>query len=367
MEATRHRRLREQIHFASLRLCGAEDLGLRFDWCLAMVVTIALIGPAMAQSWIRILKDPGFDAPQDSPAYAVAGWSLIGLLLGTLLVAACQRYINTLVDRSRLGTAPGPTLAAGCVLPAFSLALSPLAHPAAAANPFARGCWDGWIYTYLSVLVYNLCRGLQAVIVRRTTGHRCRPLDRLLLTAAAITAEIQVTTRGRTAPKDCQISCIQLERLALLAERDLTLPGRVSRSVRRELRPDALRVAAVIRAHQVPLATAARPSDADLIVASLVAAMEALASGDRSALLVNAPAQVNVPSTLRRLFLRVWPVAVLIGTGLLLPLIPAIAAQPPIAGSLRWTLVVAGVLALVAGQDVAGQVNASLQRALPWR
>ncbi|MQY39818.1 hypothetical protein SRB17_78460 [Streptomyces sp. RB17] len=57
----------------------------------------------------------------------------------------------------------------------------------------------------------------------------------------------------------------------------------------------------------------------------------------------------------------------LITCSVLLPLIPPVAQQAALASSLRWTLMVAGVLTFVAGSDMASRVGGSLDKALPWR
>ncbi|MFF3565385.1 hypothetical protein ACFYXS_35610 [Streptomyces sp. NPDC002574] len=102
-------------------------------------------------------------------------------------------------------------------------------------------------------------------------------------------------------------------------------------------------------------------------MASLMAATEALARGDYVALLANAPEHVMERNIVRRVVTRAGPAAALITAGALLPLIPSIDAQPGIASSLRWSLIVTGALTFVAGKDTASRIGSPLDKALPWQ
>ncbi|MFI6055607.1 hypothetical protein ACIBCO_36680 [Streptomyces violascens] len=108
-------------------------------------------------------------------------------------------------------------------------------------------------------------------------------------------------------------------------------------------------------------------ADVQPVVASLLWSIEALADGDRVSLLANAPDAVPIAGRVRRAIARAWPPTVLIASGIALPLIPAAANQPEAASSSGWTLVVTGVLTLAAGQDIAGRVGVSWDRALRWK
>ena len=365
-DAGLRQRLRTSALFASVRLRGAEDVAHFADRAVGVVGSLWLAGPAIVERFIMLAGNPALQSTNRS-IQQHAAFPFYALLVGAAAVLLCQSGVNRVLGRTRTGAAPARALAVRCALPAFSMALLPLVQAPAHSDAIHWSWWAGWSIACITMLAYNLWIGVRIVHVRRAAARRCQPFDRLLLTTLSLAADIYTTSRGRLAPEDSIIACNRLEGIALLAERDLTLPSRAPYRVRRELRQDGLRVAAVFRSHQIPMATVRRPEEVDRVLSSLVAAAEALAQGDRAALLANAPESVQPPNFWRRLALRVWPAAVLVISGTLLPLIPAIASQPPIAASLRWTLVVAGVLALVASQDVAGQVGASLDKAMPWK
>jgi hypothetical protein len=245
----------------------------------------------------------------------------------------------------------------------------------------ARNAWltprtDGWYFSEGATdvcgwLFWTLLLGtFFEVMVAIAEGplSLSRPTDRLMILTVTAAADIHARTRRRLNYFDSHWLCAELERLAYVAERDLTLPFRAPRRVRRELQEEALRIAAVYRAHQKPLALVRRPQDADPLVASLLSAADALAAGDRAALLANAPDHVTRPNVIRRLVSRVWPAIVLIGSGALLPLIPPVARQPDaVTTSLRTFLIITGVLTLLAGTDTANRVASPLDKVLPWR
>lgn len=199
----------------------------------------------------------------------------------------------------------------------------------------------------------------------RWRAVRGRPYDLLLLELVTVVAALHAEGR-RLSTVETRRVCRELDHIADRVELLLSMPGRARRSSRTVLRAEARRIAAVFRAHVPAVAAAYDAADVQPVVASLLCSVEALADGDRASLLANAPDVVPLAGRLQRAFQRAWPPAVLLASGIALPLIPAVADQPEAAGSLRWTLVVAGVLTLVAGQDIAGRVGVSLDRALPW-
>ncbi|MGR6968025.1 hypothetical protein ACU639_36815 [Streptomyces cynarae] len=215
--------------------------------------------------------------------------------------------------------------------------------------PIGSGLW------YMAVLVAE----------DRWRAVHGRPYDLLILELVTVTAALHARSRRLTSTETRRL-CRELDHIANRAELLLSMPGRARRSSRSVLRAEARRIAAVFRSHVPAVAAAYDAADVQPIVASLLCSIEALADGDRAALLANAPDAVPIAGRLRRAFARAWPPTVLLASGVALPLIPAVANQPEAASSLRWTLVVAGVLTLAAGKDIAGRVGVSLDRALPW-
>ncbi|MFF4509449.1 hypothetical protein [Streptomyces sp. NPDC001401] len=137
---------------------------------------------------------------------------------------------------------------------------------------------------------------------------------------------------------------------------------------RQGLRDDAFRMAEVFRAHKGALLKVGCAEDVRRAVESMMFGIEALAVGDRAALLENAPTEVARTDRLRRFFIWSLPPVTLIGAGMILPMIPAVASQEAASESLRWSLIVAGVLSLVAAQkDVAARINDTLGKAISWK
>ncbi|WP_369247191.1 hypothetical protein [Streptomyces sp. R41] len=134
------------------------------------------------------------------------------------------------------------------------------------------------------------------------------------------------------------------------------------------IRDESRRMAEAFRLHKSALAKVSRPEDVDAILESMMAGVKALAVGDTAALLENAPAQVSRSDRLRRFAIWILPPSMLISAGLLLPMIPAVASQGAAVESLRWSLIIAGVLSLAAAQkDVAARVNDTLGKTMSWK
>ncbi|MEV6056912.1 hypothetical protein [Streptomyces sp. NPDC052107] len=359
---------RRALLFASLRLRGTEAVAMRRIRMNAIVFLLPFTIAAFVTRIRNAAADyvpppptpPGAQPPAviDSPTALIFGMTTA--VICNVVVARARRL--PVVSYSR-----GRRLAVASALPGFSAATVQI--PFSLITPHTAW-WHYWVgYYYVTgVLLITLAAVVlfEQPLPRRIAG-RCRPTDRLLIQTLATAAEIHARTRRRLTPTRCRSLCRDLEHLAYMAERDLTLPYRAPHHIRRALRPDALRVAAVYRAHQMPLTLVDHPHDADPLVASLLAAADALAAGERAALLDNAPEQVAQRRLVRRVVSRAWPAVALIASGVLLPLIPAVAQQPALASSLRWTLVVAGALTFVAGSDVATRVASPLDKALPWR
>jgi hypothetical protein len=368
------KRRRSAILFASIRLHGAEEISRTrikigsalFSGWIATLSTISTLQRAIAD-YVPPSPSSSTSADGSPPAETHLG-TFNAWILGVAAAAVCVVIAGRLARRHpRVATLPGRTLAAQCALPGLSFSLSSLPFRYARPHSDAWHFWTGWYLVCGTVLMYFVIAASFGIPIAWRVARRCRPLDRLLLMTTVLAADIHTLSRRRLSPTDNYLLCRRLEGLALVAERDLTMPHRGPRSVRRELRRDALRVAAVYRSHRLPLTTAAGPQDADRIVASLVAAIEALATANRTALLANAPENVPERNLIRRILARAWPASLFVASGALLPLIPPIAHQPSIASSLRWSLIVAGVLTFVAGQDTVSRIGTPLDKALPWK
>ncbi|MFH9864091.1 hypothetical protein [Streptomyces sp. NPDC017202] len=287
------------------------------------------------------------------------------VLIASLVIALVAAIATSFAVRRRR-TSPPEALAADVVIPVCSLAVAfslrdvtPRGVASLGAFGWSAGCCI-WISVWLGGLISD-------VITNRVIVRRCLAFDALLVDVVHLAADLHRSSRWRLSARSARLACDRLESLAAVSEKAMTAPGRAPRRVRAELRQDGLRLAAVFRSYQKQVATAHTVADVDRIVAALLAAAEALAAGDRETLLEHAPDSVPVVRRLYRVLVRTWPPLVMIASGVALPFIPPLADQPGAAGSVRWSLIVAGVLTLVAGRDTAGHVGGTLDKALSWK
>lgn len=354
----RRQRLRSRVLCASIRYrAGTEAVAVPAGGILLLLLGAAAL--------VEILRDA-------RQGVAPLGGQPFGFWLTTCVIVVPfggWRLSERIRGQGRSGSAPRPRrrpppgsrylagiragIAVGfclIVLVAGLRGRSVLAPGGADDVPVGAGMW------YVAVLFAE----------DRWHAVRGRPYDLLLLELVTVVAALHAGGRRLTTVETRRI-CRELDHIANRVELLLSMPGRARRSSRAVLRAEARRIAAVFRAHVPVVAAAYDAIDVRPVVASLLCSVEALADGDRASLLANAPDVVPIAGRLRRALNRAWPPTVLPASGIALPLIPAVADQPEAASSLRWTLVVAGVLTLVAGQDIAGRVGVSLDRALPWR
>ncbi|MER5951380.1 hypothetical protein ABT127_35640 [Streptomyces sp. NPDC001904] len=168
--------------------------------------------------------------------------------------------------------------------------------------------------------------------------------------------------------KECLIAIEQVARRVDGVSYPSRLSGFLEPHQKMLMRDEAQRMSEVFRNHKTALVKASKPEDIDAILESMMAGVKALAIGDISALLENAPDHVSRSDRMRRFAVWILPPVTLICAGLLLPMIPAVASQGAAAGSLRWSLIVAGVLSVVAAQkDVAARINDTLGKAMSWK
>lgn len=350
--------LRNAVLFASLRwrntqLNAAEHA---LQWIM-LVVYVSVCAAILGTAYVSL------HGKADGPVnYALA----FSAGAGGAIPAGLIQFLIYQITRRREPRIDRPNVLMGDLLvPAFSLSAAlPLHRATLGVNLSA--CVLGWLTACWISLGLGLFRLAKSVVAKQVAARHCRPYDSLLVSTVHLAAVLYRDSRWRLSAKTAYFACRHLEALALTAQRAMTAPGRAPRAVRRRLRQDGLRLAVVFRAHQEAVATAYSVAAADRIVASLLAAVEALATGDREALLAHAPQSVTVVRRIYQGLVRAWPPLVLIAAGVLLPLIPPLAEQPAVAGSLRWSLIVAGVIAFAAGQDVAGRVGGVLDKALPW-
>lgn len=352
------------VLFASLRFHGADVGNTR-------VVRNIVLGGSILLMAIPSLVAGIHDAATgtDGPPVAGVGASdrvanlIAGLVIGCIANAVISRRLLPAIAFSWEHRMIG-----ALSLPALSLAAQQIPY----SLVIAHGKWwyicNGYFgLSAFLVIVLIIDFALEAPLRWLSESGRTRPYDRLVVLTVSAAAHVHELTRGRLVPQHSRRLCRMLEQLARAAEYDLTLPRRAPLRIRRTLRGEALRVAAVYRAHHRPLVLARNAHDADAVVASLLTAVDALIREDRAALLANAPDEVTPRNLARRIAARTLPGSALILSGVFLPFVPAVAQQEAVASSLRWTLVVAGVLTLVAGSDVASRVTGPLDKALPWK
>ncbi|MFH9893428.1 hypothetical protein ACH4OQ_24510 [Streptomyces luteogriseus] len=194
---------------------------------------------------------------------------------------------------------------------------------------------------------------------------------------AALTRWVQVTEQVWTNrckmhnPSVARKCIIGVEKVARSVEgacAPSSLLGFFGQHQKREVADEAVRISEAFRAHKAAILKADQDGDVTRLVESMLLGIEALSSGDREVLLENAPEEITRSDRLRRFLVWVIPPVTLIGAGLLLPLIPAVAANGAAVESLRWSLIVAGVLALIAAQkDVAARINETFGKAMSWK
>ncbi|WP_189705388.1 hypothetical protein [Streptomyces anandii] len=226
----------------------------------------------------------------------------------------------------------------------------------------------GWDAVCLVLLMIQFLSTLEVFWQGRRFDERCKPYDGLALAVVSTTARIAKNRDRFGSAREVRAWCLELEVIAAKAEIVLALryntPAR-SRSLRRILKGEAVRIAEVFRDYERPLVTAYKGADIDAVVDSLLVTLDALLAGDRGALLACAPEEVPTRTLLGRAWARIWPPVVLIAAGIVLPMVPPVHGSPAEL-SLKVSLIALGVLKLVAPQ-VSDQVGSLLDKALPGK
>ena len=171
----------------------------------------------------------------------------------------------------------------------------------------------------------------------------------MLDTAALVSRERRNWQSGKVSRR----IVARIEDLARACERSIALRSRIGRwhaDVFSETAVEALRVAHVVREHKKMIACASKAGDFDDVARSLANGVEALLESNRGKLLENAPDAI-LKDRLKVLVRHVFPVVILVVAAIILPLVPTISAQDKLADSVRLTLIVAAVLALVAPRN----------------
>ncbi|MER6810737.1 hypothetical protein ABT299_15790 [Spirillospora sp. NPDC000708] len=165
----------------------------------------------------------------------------------------------------------------------------------------------------------------------------------------------------------CVILTGELERIARESERfALRRVPWWDLQARREARRLGLRLAAIIRMHKVPLATAVGMGDFIRVEASLLGGLIAWQNEDLEELLKAVP-EVGLRAWIRPLLGRAWSGLILALMALWLPNTSAFHNSPQAADSVRAALLISAILALISGGVAAPErVNAVLDKALPF-
>lgn len=177
------------------------------------------------------------------------------------------------------------------------------------------------------------------------------PLDEVAAQLVVVAARVRSFSKSpETADqRSVRAEVSALERAAHNAER-FALPRapRWDRNAQRTAATDGLRLAAIIRAHKMPLARAMSAEDFAKITRSLTGGVGAWSRGDFAAMVRNAP-EVTLSARSRAVFARLAPTVTLGVLGIVLPLLPPLNATAQTAASARTSLLVSAVLALATG------------------
>ncbi|MFI8787113.1 hypothetical protein [Streptomyces sp. NPDC055105] len=216
---------------------------------------------------------------------------------------------------------------------------------------------DFWITVLAGCAIFPICF-LLASLIELVFSYKESEVQRLRLKYAysaaglAMLETAALVSRNRNDWQSSKVSRLairEIEGLARKVQDELSLSSRIGRWHPDVFSPTAIeaaRVAQTVRLHKKLIACASGESDFENVAASLSNGAQALLANKRSKLLEGAPEAVlkqRVNIVLRHLF----PVVLLISAAILLPLAPPISGEEKIADSIRLTLLLAGVLALI--------------------
>ncbi|MFG2285265.1 hypothetical protein ACGFOU_04225 [Streptomyces sp. NPDC048595] len=350
------------------------------DEALADFDEIPGIDPAHRQS-LRSEIRRIISRPRALNRYYMRLWMpyiLLGLLIGTAVLAVAT---NAWIELWGGGAGDALAIGAACGPVFFFLAVG-LARRMGYFDAFLRPFFFSLILTYATIMAtYPITKeralipvaslalfsvafvavfAVFAVVLAMAKRGR-PPLANSIYAVAAVdmlwVASLVSQSRSEwRSRKDARYIIFEIEQLARTCEDSLSLRSRIGmrhRDVFAETAVEALRIAHVVRQHKKAIACAASADDYERVAVSLSHGVHALLMNDRSKLLENAPDAV-LKQRLKLIARHMFPVLLLTAAAIALPLVPAIADQAKIADSIRWTFIVAAVLALIAPRSDSG-------------
>lgn len=221
------------------------------------------------------------------------------------------------------------------------------------------------------MLVATVCAPILFEVERRSSRARCLPSDRVLVEAVGVANCLHVE-RYRARKRGTKLEwCRRIQALAWIAETELSLRYstlHTAPEVRKSLREESTRIAAVFWSHQLPLVKATSAQEVGPVIESLIKGIDALARQDREALLSVSPSEVARSARLLSWVKRLTPGLILIAAGIVLPMLPQVSSQPAAASSMRLILVIAGLMNLISARtDVIAQVSSQLDKSVKWK
>ncbi|MGI5224472.1 hypothetical protein [Actinoallomurus sp. CA-142502] len=296
---------------------------------------------------------------------AAPRWRALG---ADLIVLGLLFYLSLMVGR-RIGALPS-TSPPSAVLVAVAVYLAVVAVLGLGFDTLRSVARNGnLIFESAGVVGFVEWFGLVAARVPAKHGtDRPRPLDRVATQLTVVAASVR---RAAGKPETIGHAEVRwwvgsLERAARDAERfALRSVPWWDLEARHAAHLDGLRLAAVVRAHKTPLTRAMSGGDLAKVANSLTVGLGAWSRGDFAALVRNAP-EVTRPARLRPVLARLGPPAILVGSGIVLPLLPPLNAAAEAAASARTALLVgvAMVLATGSAQQAPDYLKAVLDKAV---
>jgi hypothetical protein len=273
------------------------------------------------------------------------GW--IGILLGLALgvLALFLLPLKRIRRRHRrLATLRGYYILTVAAYPVFVLIYS-----------LNGAFWAAFVVGYATFpLSYLIAAFIEAMGLSRVARKRNSRLHHAYAAAALAMLDTAVRVsrnRGKWQSSAVSRSLIdEVEFLARTIQRHLALKDRTGSlhpDVSSQTASEAQRVAYMVRQHKKLIACASGVSDFVEVASSFTNAARALLANNRSKLLEGAP-EVALRRRVKDALRYVFPAILLLIAALTLPLIPLISEQEKVADGVRVTLIVAGVLALIA-------------------
>ncbi|NEC85040.1 hypothetical protein [Streptomyces sp. SID12501] len=316
-------------------------------------LTLACFLAFLAQVWFE-----NSNSRTDSSGLIVGGLS--GLLIFTILVPRVIRRIRGKRRRSSVAR--------------IFMFLNLVAYiSSVVVYPLVGAAWPTFVTGAAAFPLAFLLSGFAILsIYRKAVGPRLvRPDCTHIAAALAMLDAAALVSRSQSKWHYPQVSrdvVMELEYLARTVQSELSLTHRIGRwhpDLFSQTSVEALKVAHVVRQHKKVIVCASSASDFEKVALSLTSGTQALLVNDRSKLLEGAPDVVR-KERIKIAIKHVFPVVLLIAAAIILPLVPPISGQDKIADSIRLTLIVAAVLALVAPRsDSSARILDTLGKAMP--